>query len=236
MLVGDLPGERRIRERRWLGGIDGRERTGVDVAAAEIGDGDPLRVEPGDRRRHEDADRLHAGGLQLDVGLRPHVDARGLRWPAAERAIECRAVIHVVEHRRPFDARHRADDVGQFLLHRHAEQFLLRRPALPRAVALERAAEAAAELPGERFGVDECPHVGALPRTRHPDAAVLGAVAAELRAVEGRLDDGQLRRRQHRAREQFHLFAGGAISQHPRAPADRGGDEPQRDHLRGRDP
>jgi hypothetical protein len=189
--VRDLTGQAGIGGGGRLHGLDRLERAGMHPAAAEVGDGHPFRLEPRDRRRHQHADRLHAGRLELDVGLRPHVDARGPRRPAAERAVEGRAVVNVVEHGRPLDARHRADHVGELLLHRHAEQFLLRRPALPRAVALQGPAEAAAELAGQRLGVDEGPHVGALPRPRHPDAAIFGAMAGELGAVEGRLHDRQ---------------------------------------------
>ena len=143
--------------------------------------------------------------------------------------------LGVVEHRGPLDAGHGADDKRQFLLRRHPQQFTLHRPALPRAVFLEGTAEAAAKLPRQCLGIDQRPHVGALPAAWHPDPAAVGAMVGELGPIEGRLHDRHLGRRECHAGEQFDLFTRWPVAQQPASPADRRGDESQRDDLRRRD-
>jgi hypothetical protein len=231
-LVGDAA--RQVGIGRGLEGL-GRsgQRARVDAAAAQIRDGHAVGFEPRDRGGHEHADRLHAGGLELHVGLRAHVHARG---PQGGAAPEPGPLGHVVEHRGPLDAGHRADHVRELLLDRDPQALFLDGAALPGAVALDRPPEAAAELAGQRLGIDEGPHVGALPRPRHPHAAILGAMLGELGAVERGLDDRQFRRRQDRARQQFDFLRGGPIADEPHGPADRRGHEPEGDGLRRREP
>ena len=229
----DAAGQFRIHLGQRLGGFGSFQRAGMHAATPQVGDGHPIRREPGDRRRHEHADRLHAGRLEFHVGLRADVNARRPRRPCGQRAVERASILHVVEHRGPLDPGHRTDHVRQFFLDGDSQEFLLSRPALPRAVPLQRPSQAAAKLAGQRLCVYQRPHVGALPRPRHPHPAVLRAVARQLRPIEGRLHDRQLRRREHRAGEQFDLLARGPVAEQPCSPADRGGDQPQRDHLRG---
>ena len=208
----------------------------MDAAVPQVGDRHAVRCEAGDRRGDEHADRPHARRLELDVGLRADVDARRPHGRRREAALERGPLLHVVEHRGPLDARHRADDVGELLLHGHPQEFLLGRPALPGAVPLERPPQAAAELPRERLGVHQGPHVGALPGAGHPHPAVLGAMIGQLGAVEGRLDDRQFGRGQRRAGQEFHLLAHGPVPQQPQGPAHRRDDDAAGDHLRRRDP
>ena len=191
VLVSDLSGQ------RWIGAGDRRalfvrdrfERADIDAAAAQIGDRHTLWRQPGDRRTDEYADCLHAGRVEFHVGLGADVHAGCLGRPAALEAV---MALGVVEHRGPLDAGHGADDKRQFLLRRHPQQFTLHRPALPRAVLFESAAEAAAELPRQGLGIDQCPHVRTLPAAWHPHPAAVGAMVGELGPIEGRLHDRHL--------------------------------------------
>ena len=234
VLVRDLSGERRIgsREHRRRTVLSRLQRPGIHATAPQVGHRHALRRESGDRCADEHADRLHAGRVELHVGLGADVHAGGLRRTTALEAV---MALGVVEHRGPLDAGHRADDKRQFFLRRHPQQLALHRPALPRAVFLEGTAEAAAKLPRQRLGVDQRPHVGALPAAWHPDPAAVGAMVGELGPIEGRLHDRHLGRRECHAGEQFDLFTRWPVAQEPASPADRRGNESQRDDLGRRD-
>ena len=230
VLVSDLFGQRRIGtgDRRHLPVRDRFERPDIDAAAPQIGDRHSLWRQSGDRRTHKHADRLHAGRVEFHVGLRADIHAGGLGRAATFEAV---MAFGVVEHRGPLDAGHRTDDQRQFLLRGHPQQLALHCLALPGAVFLECTAEAATELPRQRLGIDQGPHVGALPTTRHPDPATVGAVVGELSPIEGRFHDRHLGRRQGHAGKQFDLFARRSVAEQPDGPAHRCGNEPERDHL-----
>ena len=234
VLVRDLSGERRIgsREHRRRTVLSRLQRPGIHATAPQVGHRHALRRESGDRCADEHADRLHAGRVELHVGLGADVHAGGLRRTAALEAV---MALGVVEHRGPLDAGHGTDDKRQFLLRRHPQQLTLHRPALPRAVFLEGSAEAAAKLPRQCLGIDQRPHVGALPAAWHPDPAAIVAMVGELGPIKGGLHDRHLGRRECHAGEQFDLFTRWPVAQQPASPADRRGDESQRDDLRRRD-
>jgi len=92
----------------------------MDQPGAEIGDGHFFRIEARDRRGHQQADAAGPQRIEdmLIVGL--DVDARG----PSRAAGEPRLLLGVVEHRRPANARHRAEHEGQLLLDRYPQPFV----------------------------------------------------------------------------------------------------------------